>query len=172
MNLSIRPVRIDDAPAINEIRRMPGVMENILGIPSERTAVSERIFANMDANSHEFVAAVIQDGIEKVVGCAGLHISPSPRLRHSAGLGIMVHRDYQGKGVGTALMRAVLDLADNWLMLRRVELSVFTDNEKALALYKKMGFVIEGTKHMAVIRSGEYADEYIMARFLPEKGSR
>jgi putative acetyltransferase len=62
-------------------------------------------------------------------------------------------------------MTAILDLADNWLMLKRVELSVFVDNEPALALYRSFGFVVEGTKKFAAIRNGAYMDEYLMARY-------
>lgn len=165
MDIYIRPIHIKDAQAINEIRRMSGVMENILGIPSEQIKNSENFITNMGADSHEFVAAVKDnDGNEKVIGCAGLQVYVSPRLRHSGGIGIMVHKDYQGKGAGQKLMEAVLDLADNWLMLVRVELTVYTDNESAINLYKKMGFESEGIKHKAAIRNGQYADEYIMAR--------
>ena len=55
-----------------------------------------------------------------------------------------VRDDWQGKGVGTALMEAVPDLADNWLGLTRIELSVYTDNAAGAALYKKFGFEVEG----------------------------
>ena len=75
-----------------------------------------------------------------------------------------VRDDWQGKGVGTALMEAVLDLADNWLNLTRVELTVYTDNAAGIALYKKFGFEIEGTHRRYAFRNGEYADAYSMAR--------
>ena len=75
-----------------------------------------------------------------VIGVVGLKVKPQLRMRHTADVGIFVHTDWQGKGVGTALMQAVLDLADNWLMLVRVELEVFTDNVKAIHLYEKLGF--------------------------------
>ena len=83
----------------------------------------------------------------------------------------MVHADYQRRGVGTRLMEALLDIADNWLMLVRVELTVFADNAGAIALYEKLGFVIEGTKRAAAIRNGRYMDEYMMARIrrLPDE---
>jgi putative acetyltransferase len=165
MDIYIRPIHINDAPAINKIRRMSGVMENILGIPSEQIKKSENFITNMDEDSHEFVAVIKEnDGNEKVIGCAGLKVYTSPRLRHSGGIGIMVHKDYQGKGAGQKLMEAIIDLADNWLMLVRVELTVYTDNERAINLYKKMGFESEGIKHKAAIRNGQYVDELIMAR--------
>jgi L-phenylalanine/L-methionine N-acetyltransferase len=165
MDIIIRPICLKDAQEINEIRRMNGVMENILGVPSERIQKSESFISNLDVNSHQFVAVVTdQNGNEKVIGNAGLSVYASPRLRHSAGIGIMVHKEYQGNGAGQKLMEALLDMADNWLMLVRVELTVYTDNQRAIKLYQKMGFESEGVKRKAAIRNGQYADEYIMAR--------
>jgi putative acetyltransferase len=75
-----------------------------------------------------------------------------------------VHDDFVGRGVGSALMKAVLDLADNWLDLRRVDLTVFTDNPNAIRLYEKSGFVKEGHFKQFAFRDGEYVDAYSMAR--------
>jgi putative acetyltransferase len=100
-----------------------------------------------------------------VVGNLGLETHPNrPRIRHAGSLGMAVRDDWQGKGVGTALMGAALDLADNWLNLRRIELSVYVDNSAAVALYKRFGFEIEGTHRRYAFRDGEYVDAYSMAR--------
>ncbi len=165
MEFSIRPVQAGDGKGINALRTMPGVFENVLGIPSERIQRSEDFIQGMDQNNHQFVA-VTKDaaGQELIIGTAGLSVYGSPRTRHSGGIGIMVHAGYQHQGVGTKLMEALLDMADNWLMLVRVELTVFTENARAQELYKKLGFEIEGTKRAAAIRCGKYADEYMMAR--------
>jgi putative acetyltransferase len=165
MEILIRPIRIEDAVTINEIRRMDGVMENTLGLKSDRIVKSEDFIKNLGGNAPILVAEIVENSQKKVVGLCGLHLELSPRMRHSASLGISVSADYQGMGIGLKLMEAILDLADNWLMLVRVELSVFTDNEKAMALYSKMGFEIEGTKKYAVIRNGKYIDEHIMGRY-------
>ena len=161
----IRPVKVEDAEAINEIRRMEGVRENILSIISERAANSENFIKGQTENDHLLVAEVEENGIKKVVGVVGMHVNRNPRLRHSASIGIMVHTDYQGKGIGTALLKKVIDLADNWLMLVRLELGVFVENDRAVKLYQSLGFQIEGVKKYAAIRNGKYADEYIMARY-------
>jgi len=161
----IRPVRQSDAADIAELRRMPGVFETTLGHPASRIEQSEKFLAGMGDNSFEFVA----EAQGKVIGMAGISIFSAARLRHSAGFGIMVHKEWQNKGVGTALMKAILDMADNWLMLERVELGVFADNTGAIRLYERMGFVVEGKKRHAAIKNGEYGDEIIMARLLSEQ---
>jgi L-phenylalanine/L-methionine N-acetyltransferase len=85
-------------------------------------------------------------------------------MRHVGTIGIAVHDDWQGRGVGTALMEAALNLADNWLNLTRMELRVYVDNPAAMALYKRFGFEIEGTHRRLAFRNGEYVDAYSMAR--------
>src|SRR5215216_4187924 len=82
-------------------------------------------------------------------------------------IGMAVHDDWQGKGIGTALMEAALDLADNWLNLTRIELRVYTDNAAGIALYEKFGFEVEGTHRRLAFRDGEYVDAYSMARLKP-----
>ncbi len=79
-------------------------------------------------------------------------------------LGMAVHDDFQGQGIGSALVTSALDLADNWLGLLRIELQVFVDNAAAVHLYKKFGFEIEGTLRDFALRGGAYVDAYAMAR--------
>ncbi|SHF09472.1 GNAT family N-acetyltransferase [Alkalibacter saccharofermentans] len=165
MDLYIRPIQLEDAKEINNLRRMEGIMENIMGLPSETVMDSKGYIAKEDSLRHQFVAVLKKDrSNEVIVGTAGLHLNELPRKRHSATIGIMVHTEYQGMGIGKQLMNAVLDVADNWLMLTRIELEVFADNEKAINLYQKLGFNVEGVKKKAAIRNGRYADEMLMSR--------
>ena len=161
LNYTIRPLAAGDMEGFNALRRMPGVMENTQGLPSERVERNMEGFQRMGPDDHVF-AAVLEDGT--LIGTAGLNVHPNPRMRHGATLGILVHTGYQNMGVGTALMKAVLDLADNWLMLVRVELEVFADNERAIYLYEKFDFEKEGLLRMSVVRDGQYRDNYKMAR--------
>ena len=106
---------------------------------------------------------------EEIVGNAGLHpASKSPRRSHAMHLGMTVRKDWQGKGVGSALMQALLELADGWLNVLRIELTVYTDNERAIALYRKFGFEVEGTHKAYALRAGRYADTHTMARVKPK----
>lgn len=113
-----------------------------------------------EANAHHLVAEIDT----RVVGSLGLHTETSPRQRYIGSIGMTVHDDFQGRGVGTALMTAMIDLADNWLGLHRIELHVYTDNALAVHLYEKFGFVIEGTARQFALRGGMYVDAYAMAR--------
>jgi len=61
-------------------------------------------------------------------------------------------------------MAAMIDLCDNWLQITRIELSVFTDNDKAIALYHAFGFRIEGTAQGYAMRDGAMIDTHYMAR--------
>jgi putative acetyltransferase len=171
MEFYVRPVEPSDARGLNALRRMPGVFENILGVPSERVKLSEDFLINLDKSIHMFVAVKKDmDSNGEVIGCASLNVHTNPRTRHVGDFAIMVHSEYHSQGVGTALVAAIIDIADNWLMLERVNLEVYPDNEKAIGLYKKFGFKLEGRKINAVIRNGEYIDECIMGRIRNEAG--
>lgn len=76
----------------------------------------------------------------------------------------MARDDWQGKGIGAALMQAAIDLAAKWLNLFRLELGVYPDNEPAIKLYKKFGFQVEGTQGGYAFRDGQYVDTLMMAR--------
>ena len=102
--------------------------------------------------------------VAEVAGALVLMVEPVPRRRHVASIGMAVHDDWAGRGVGTALMQAALDLADNWLGLTRVELTVWADNQAALALYRKAGFVEEGVARDYGLRHGVLVDALYMAR--------
>jgi putative acetyltransferase len=82
-------------------------------------------------------------------------------------LGIAVAGHAQRQGVGRALMQALLDYADRWATVLRVELSVFTDNERAIGLYRRFGFEVEGTYRAYALRDGVYVDALAMARLHP-----
>lgn len=161
MNLTIRRAEPGDYEAIHKIFTYPKVIWGTLQVPYPSVEQWRKKVAEPPEGFYSLVAVV--DG--EVVGQIGLHTFPtSPRRRHAAEIGMMVRDDWQGKGIGTALMQAVVDLADKWLNLYRLELDVYTDNEPAIKLYKKFGFQIEGTRVAKAFRDGKFVDTYAMAR--------
>jgi putative acetyltransferase len=155
----IRPIRPDDLEAVYQLRLLPSIIDNTLALPSGRIEETRRRFESAGPNDHAFVALVD----EQVVGQAGLHVGDSKR-RHTASIGMMVHDRFQGQGIGRKLLEALLDIADNYLGLTRVELEVLPDNVRAIRLYERLGFEHEGRKRNAVWRHGEHQDLLIMAR--------
>src|SRR5262249_11924131 len=146
----VRAIRPDDSAAISELRHQPQVMRYTPAMPSERL---RDFYAPLGPNDHVMVGEV--DG--RVVGYAGLHVRDGKR-RHSGWFGIAVHDDFAGRGVGRALMQAILDLADRWIGLVRVDLEASVGNERAIAMYRQFGFVEEGRQKKAYFEEGEYAD--------------
>jgi putative acetyltransferase len=161
--LRIRAREPDDAEAITEILNCPSVYAGTLQLPLRSLAERRARMDQPAADVHHLVAEL--DG--RVVGSLSVHVEANPRRRHCGGIGMAVHEDFQGQGVGTALLAAALDLADNWLGLRRLELTVYTDNAPAVHLYEKLGFVIEGTARQFALRHGQYVDALSMARLRP-----
>jgi putative acetyltransferase len=157
--IQVRGREPGDIEALTEILNCPSVVAGTMQLPY-RSVAYRQAHLHDDPNASYLVAVI--DG--RVVGDAGLHVEPSPRRRHCASIGLAVHEAFQGQGVGTALMTALLDLADNWLGLQRLELTVYTDNAAAVHLYQKFGFVIEGTAQQFALRAGVYVDAFTMAR--------
>ena len=149
-----------DLEAITEVMNCPGVVHGTLQLPYRSLEDRREQYGQRPPGSHRLVAEF--DG--RVVGLLGLHMDRVPRRRHCASIGMAVHDAFQGQGVGNALMAAMVDLADNWLNVRRIELTVYTDNPAAVHLYEKFGFVIEGTHRDYAFRNGVYVDAYAMAR--------
>jgi putative acetyltransferase len=156
----VRATEPADAEAIHAILRCPGVAANTLQLPWAPVEFTRQLFLQAGPDVHSFVAEL--DG--RVVGNLGLHLERAARRRDVARFGMSVHDDFQGRGVGSALMATMIDLADNWLGLRRLELEVWTDNATAVHLYEKFGFVVEGTGRQYARRAGRLVDAYFMAR--------
>ena len=156
MNPTVRAIRPEDAAALSDIRRQPQVMRFTPAMPSERPI---DFYNKWGPNDHVMVAEI--DG--RVVGYAGLHVRDGKR-RHSAWLGIAVHDEFHGRGCGVALMKALLDLADRWIGLVRVDLEADATNEKAIDMYRRFGFVEEGRQKKAYFAEGGWEDAVLMAR--------
>lgn len=159
-DVHVRPLHPDDAPHLHAIITLPQVARNLLQVPSKELSTTIEWAKKIDPFRYRFVA----ENEGQIVGMASMSQINRPRLIHSGHLGLYVHPDHWAKGVGSALMTQLLDVADNWLNLKRLELEVFTDNAAAIRLYEKFGFVPEGVRRKVAFRDGELADDLCMAR--------
>jgi putative acetyltransferase len=162
MAITIRRAEPNDYEAVYKILAGPKAVWGTLQLPYPSVEQWRKRMAEPREGLYSLVACVEND---EVVGQLGMQTFPNhPRRKHVGYIGMAVRDDWQGKGVGTALMEAAIDLAENWLNLTRLELEVFVDNTPAIKLYEKWGFKIEGTLVDYAFRDGEYVDTYMMAR--------
>jgi putative acetyltransferase len=148
-----------DWEALAALMQLPRVRWGTLRLPFV-SAEETRKFIERPPDGSVFIVAVMDD---RLVGAASL-IRYKGRRDHVGDIGMSVHDDFQGRGIGAALLGALIDTADKWLNLRRLELAVYVDNEPAIRLYKRFGFVIEGTRRAVAFRDGAFVDDHVMAR--------
>jgi len=159
--LTIRRAEADDCVAVAEMFKSLKVFPGTLQVPYPSHEYWRKRITDNPESAYYLVAIIDQ----RVVGMANIDTFPNrPRRKHAGAIGICVHEEWQGKGVGAALMHAILDLADNWLNLTRIELEVFSDNEAAIHLYERFGFEVEGTLRQHAFRDGQFVDSTMMAR--------
>jgi len=157
--ITLRALEPEDLAGFIELRAQPLAYANTLGVPHPRAADwKSRLESPTDGARH--IVAIVGG---KLVGCASVRVR-AERRAHAGDIGISVHDAYAGRGIGKALLAAILDLADNWLALRRLELTVFADNTPAIALYEGLGFEREGYLRAYAFRAGQYVDALAMAR--------
>jgi L-phenylalanine/L-methionine N-acetyltransferase len=167
MTITVRRAGPKDAAAFARIMGDPAVYPGLMQLPyTDEEVWRARLTENFAPGKTDLPLAGELNG--EVVGTAGLHpVGAQLRRRHVLMLGISVLPQAQRQGVGTALMAAMCDYADRWAGALRIELTVYSDNQGAIALYRKFGFEIEGTHRGYALRDGVYVDAIAMARLHP-----
>jgi len=166
MTYDIRHACDEDVPAVHDILLSEHVLDGTMRLPYQPLSYTQTRLA---PENGIFKLVALDEA--RVVGFSELITYPNaPRQRHAGEINMIVtHPDWLGKGVGAALMAAMLSLADDWLRLKRVGLVVWVGNDSAVRLYERFGFVIEGTMPAYVFRRGAYIDAYHMGRVLLDR---
>jgi len=140
-----------------------------LPIPFNRERV-EGWFKNIDFDQHlPILGFVEEDSKTRVIASATLGFKSMALHSHRAEFGITVHDDYQDMGLGTTLTRYMIDIARE-RGIKKVDLMVVSHNDRAIRVYEKLGFVIEGHLKMNHFNHvlNEYCDEYKMGLLLED----
>jgi len=122
--------------------------------------------SNIDYNQVLAIVSVVEmENGQRIIGSASLKFNSQEPLTHKAEFGITIHADYQNIGIGTALLEHLVNVA-RIKKLTKIHLNVATTNDRAINLYNKTGFRIEGALVNESYVNGQYRDEYRMALFL------
>lgn len=103
---------------------------------------------------------------EEIAGIATVRSSEKIKSRHDGELGIVVAKKYQGQGIGTELIGRLIQWAKGNGVTTRLSLDTRADNVKAVELYLKLGFVVEGCRRNTTLLNGKYYDLYVMGMML------
>jgi RimJ/RimL family protein N-acetyltransferase len=105
----------------------------------------------------------------KIVGFSRCEGNQLKRMSHKVEFGVCVLKDFWGYGMGQNLLKESIRWADE-NKIKKITLNVLETNEKAILLYKKYGFEIEGVlKKDKLLSDGKYYNTVIMGRFNDEE---
>lgn len=111
------------------------------------------------------IMLLAMDG-DEITGIATINSSSKIKARHDGELGIVVAKKYQGQGIGTELIGQLIEWAKGNGVTTRISLDTRADNVKAVELYMKFGFVVEGCRKNATLLDGKYYDLYVMGMMI------
>lgn len=166
----LRSTRVEDAPVQLEYLHVTAAQtEFLVSYPEDikLTVEDEELFIRRQLKDPDSIMIICEvDG--RHAGNCSLTVKDSRiKTRHRGSIGIAIRKEFWNRGIGTLLMRELFALGTN-MGLHQLELQVFRDNVRAIALYSKMGFEIVGMLPDAFcLKDGTFRDEYTMVRKLP-----
>ena len=165
--VQIRGVKIEDASAVLDYMTVINCeTKNLTREPDEfnMTLEQEEEFLRKCIDSEDNYIYTVWHN-EKLISVTGIHGSSLRRLKHRVNLGISILKEYHNQGLGTTLMRLLIQKAKE-LGKTKIELEVRKDNPNAVKIYRRTGFEIEGIRKNGFKVDGEYIDLILMGREL------
>jgi RimJ/RimL family protein N-acetyltransferase len=165
--LSIRQATPGDAGALLALKQaLDRETRFMLVEPGERTATEEDVAEQLRRVAAQPNSVVlVADADAQLAGYVEAVGGGARRNRHTAHVVIGVRQAHAGRGVGGTLLAEL----ERWARandLLRLELTVMTHNERAVGLYRKLGYRVEGTRQAALVVDGRVVDEFWMAKLL------
>ena len=163
----IRTIREDDAEQfLNLCKQLDEETQFMMFEPGERKTTFEEQKTQIDALlKQKNQTILVAEQNNQLVGYVAASGGKFIRNSHSAHLVIGILQAFTGQGIGTQLLQTLEEWAKQQ-HIHRLELTVMTHNAAGVALYKKQGFAIEGTKRHSLLINGHYVDEYYIAKLL------
>ena len=162
--VEIRPGRMSDARELIEyLEKISAESDNLTFGPGEFGISVEQEESFLDNISRKDNAIYLVSFIgEKIVGGLNFSGGSRPRIAHTGEFGVSVLKDYWGNGIGTELIKCLIDWCKKSGAIRKVNLRVRTDNLNAIHVYKKLGFVEEGVITREFLINNKFYDTLSM----------
>lgn len=162
--LIIREAIAADAPTLIEyVNEVAGESDFLtFGAGEFKKTIEEEqkiLTKHYESKNQIFLIAEID---EKIVGLLNVNASKKERLKHIGEIGISVRKNHWDKGIGSTLIETMLEWAKSSQIIRKINLTVQTNNKVAIALYKKFGFETEGTLKRDAFINRKFYDAYTM----------
>lgn len=165
-NIEIRERIVDDVGRFCEfITKLDNEAQYMLCEKDERNVSKDIIKRNIENIIDNNDACYIALNENIIIGFIIAVREKFIRTKHSSKIVVGILEDYCSHGIGYELFQNAFKWAET-NGIKRLELTVITENTRAVNLYKKLGFKIEGLKEMSTLINGKYYDEYYMAKLL------
>ncbi|BCG59096.1 GNAT family N-acetyltransferase [Paenibacillus sp. URB8-2] len=167
ISYTVRSAMDKDAKDLSEIRfQIDGESENLDREQGEGfidiSGFEQIIKTDTENIRNLFLVAAVNDRIVGFSRCEGNALK---RFSHKVEFGICVLKDYWGNGIGDNLLKQSISWADS-NGIKKITLNVLDTNVKAIELYKKFGFEVEGVlKNDKILSDGKYYNTIVMGRF-------
>ncbi|MGK3994141.1 N-acetyltransferase family protein [Sorangium sp. So ce1024] len=160
----LRSASPSDASGIAEHMRSILQEGYFIQLPQEFTRSEEDLRRSIEGHERaEGKLCLVGVQASQVIGLLKITDKPWARLRHWGELELSIRQGRRGVGLGEQMLRAALDWARSASSLSTIRLSVMATNHAALGLYRKVGFVVEGTRSGAIkLGDGHHVDEIMM----------
>jgi len=163
-DFQVRRGEAGDAAAFLAYLRKMGSETTFVSFGAEGIELSEAEeaahIAKTNARDNALFLVAVAGG--EIVGGLTFSAGTRPRLRHSGEFGVSVLREWWGRGVARALLETLLAWAREGGVVRKVNLRVRADNERAIALYERLGFMREGRMTRDLFVDGVFHDTLLM----------
>lgn len=164
--ITIRPAQPSDAKALNQYLRTIFQEEKHLITRGDEFGLGplRQRFWIARKLSNRFEVCLLALKGRKIVGMLESWTDRRRRVRHTTSFAMSVEKSCRREGIGKNLLLHFVDWVHKHELIDRIELHVHSDNQHAIALYKAVGFVHEGTRRAAVrYEDGRIVDDHIMA---------
>jgi RimJ/RimL family protein N-acetyltransferase len=162
----IRNVKLEDAEVLLDIESSVEYFIVVSEEVEKKPILEEkkRIQRILDNLKETLIVAEV-NGV--VVGSIEFRSQARKRLSHTGSVSMSISKNYRDMGIGKALLKALLDWAEENPLIEKVSLGVFSTNLRAISLYKQMGFLEEGCLIKEYkLNNGEYIDDVLMCKFV------